>query len=112
MIPNTNMEILQSYSDKCWEILHTQGCIFEVEDLSKRLPAFLAMWGEQIVYVKYPTFKIQIFNGVIIKKVQIKTRLKSCCKMWRIGQKCMQQKRIILLLEGKWSVWIFPMLMR
>lgn len=68
LIPNTNMEILQSYSDKCWDILHTPGCIFEVEDLSKRMPAFLVTCGEQIVYVKYPTFKVQIFNGVNNKK--------------------------------------------
>ena len=29
LIPNTSMEILQKYSEKCWEILHTPGCVFE-----------------------------------------------------------------------------------
>lgn len=62
LIPNTSMEILQKYSDKCWEILHTPGCIFEVEKLSGNMPAFVVTMGQPLVYVKYPTFKIQIFD--------------------------------------------------
>ena len=42
MISNTRMEVLQDYSDQCWKMLHTQGCIFEVGDLSQRMPAFIA----------------------------------------------------------------------
>lgn len=63
LIPNTSMEILQKYSDKCWDILHTPGCIFEVEKLSSNMPAFVSTMGQPLVYVKYPTFKIQIFNS-------------------------------------------------
>lgn len=63
LIPNTNMEILQKYSDECWDILHTPGCIFEVKNLSDRMPAFLCTMGNPIVYIKYPTYKIQIFDS-------------------------------------------------
>lgn len=70
MIPSTNMVILKSYSDKCWNILQTDGCIFEVENLSDRMPAFIMTYGQPMVYVKYPTFKIQIYDG---KKSQIGT---------------------------------------
>ena len=41
LIPNTSMEILQKYSEKCWEILHTPGCVFEVDKLSDNMPAFV-----------------------------------------------------------------------
>ena len=69
MISNTRMEVLQDYSDQCWKMLHTQGCIFEVEDLSQRMPAFIANKEEQpVVFVKYPTFGIQIFDGDNKKK--------------------------------------------
>lgn len=64
LIPNTKMEILQSYSEKCWDILHTPNCIFEVNNLSDRMPAFLGTIQQPTVYVKYPTYKIQILcNG-------------------------------------------------
>ena len=38
------------------------GCIFETEKLSDLMPAFLVTTGPS-VYVKYPTYKIQKFNG-------------------------------------------------
>ena len=63
LIPNTRMEILQSYSEQCWDILHTPGCIFETENLSERMPAFITTIGQPAVYVKYPTYKIEIFDG-------------------------------------------------
>lgn len=63
LIPNTSMEILQKYSEKCWDILHTPGCIFEVNKLSDNMPAFVVTMGQPLVYVKYPTFKIQIFDN-------------------------------------------------
>lgn len=63
LIPNTSMEILQKYSEKCWDILHTPGCIFEVDKLSDNMPAFVVTMGEPVVYVKYPTFKIEIFDS-------------------------------------------------
>ena len=62
LIPNTSMEILQKYSEKCWEILHTPGCVFEVDKLSDNMPAFVVAGGRPIVYVKYPTFKIQVLD--------------------------------------------------
>lgn len=63
LVPNTNLELLQAYSEKCWNILHTDGCIFEVEKLSDRMPAFISTCMPPMVYVKYPTFKIQIFDS-------------------------------------------------
>lgn len=63
LIPDTNMDILQSYSEKCWDILHTPDCVFEVENLSERMPAFITNWNPPTVYVKYPTYKIQVFDG-------------------------------------------------
>ncbi len=63
LIPNTSMEILQNYSDKCWDILHTPNCIFEVDKVSDKMPVFVVIDDPPKVCVKYPTFKIQIFNG-------------------------------------------------
>ena len=63
MISNTNMEELQQYADECWKILHTPDCIFKVEDLSNNMPAYLVSSSEPpLVYVKYPTYMIQIFD--------------------------------------------------
>ena len=61
LIPNTSMEILQSYSEKCWNVLMTPGCIFEVAALSNNMPAFVITEEPPVVYVKYPTFKIEVF---------------------------------------------------
>ena len=63
LVPRTSMEVLQNYSDRCWDILHTPGCIFDVGDLANKMPAFVATVGRPRVYVKYPTFKIQIFDA-------------------------------------------------
>lgn len=63
LIPDDNMDILQSYSEKCWDILHTPDCVFEAENLSERMPAFITNWNPPMVYVKYPTYKIQVFDG-------------------------------------------------
>lgn len=60
LIPDTKMEILQNYSEKCWDMLHTPGCIFEVNNLSEKMPAFISTIEQPSVYVKYPTYKIQI----------------------------------------------------
>lgn len=108
MIPSTNMEILQSYSDKCWDILHTPGCIFEVEDLSKRLPAFLATWGEQVVYVKYPTFKIQIFNGVNNKKSTDQNTLEKLLQNVENRSKVYATKADYLIVGGRMECMDFP----
>lgn len=62
-IPNTSMEVLQAASEECWNVLHTENAIFEVESLSERMPAFITTFGQPVIYVKYPTFKIQIFDG-------------------------------------------------
>ena len=76
MLSNTNMEILQKYSEKCWETLHTQGCIFEVDKISKIMPAFLMTWNNSpLVYVKYPTYTIQIFDGKNVTKKTDQLRL-------------------------------------
>lgn len=68
LIPNTKMEILQSYSEECWNILHTEGCIFEVNNLSDRMPAFIVTRDKPTVFVKYPTYKIQILYNYSPKK--------------------------------------------
>lgn len=61
MISSTNMELLQQYSEDCWRTLHTEGCIFETAYFSDKMPAFISTM-EHLVYVKYPTFKIEILN--------------------------------------------------
>lgn len=61
MISSTNMELLQQYSEDCWRTLHTEGCIFETAYFSDKMPAFISTM-EYLVYVKYPTFKIEILN--------------------------------------------------
>ena len=63
LIPTTSLEILQQYSDQCWNLLHTPQCIFEVENFSDKMPAFITTFGDPVVYVKYPTYIIQIFDG-------------------------------------------------
>lgn len=67
-IPNTSMEVLQAVSEECWNVLHTENALFKVEGLSKKMPAFITTFGQPIIYVKYPTFKIQIFDGRDLQK--------------------------------------------
>lgn len=63
MITNTPLEQLEKYSNDCWNLIHTRGCLFEVDKLSERMPAYILTFGFPKVCVKYPTFRIQIFNG-------------------------------------------------
>lgn len=100
LITYANMEILQGYSDKCWEILHTQGCIFEVENLSDRMPAFLVTWGEPIVYVKYPTFKIQVFNRANHKKSVDQEALEDLLKNI-VNRSKVYASKVDFLVEGE-----------
>lgn len=79
LLSYTNMEKLQNYSDECWELLHTPGYFFTTEDLSDNKPAFLVAWA-QMVYVKYPTFKIQIFDSSYPKKRIVQKSLENILK--------------------------------
>ena len=62
MIPSIALEQLQNYSEQCWKTLHFPGCIFETKEISKNMPAFVTTFAPYKVYVKYPTYKIQIIN--------------------------------------------------
>lgn len=68
MISNTPLELLEKYSNDCWDLIHTDGCLFEVDKLSERMPAFITTFEPPRVYVKYPTYKIQIFDGEDVVK--------------------------------------------
>lgn len=61
-IPYTSLEIMQAYSDKCWETLHCAGCYFDADTISDTMPAFVSYThgSTPFVYVKYPTYKIVI----------------------------------------------------
>lgn len=61
-IPYTSLEIMQAYSDKCWETLHCAGCYFDANTISDTMPAFVSRTYDSSpsVYVKYPTYKILI----------------------------------------------------
>lgn len=61
-IPYTSLEIMQAYSDKCWETLHCAGCYFDAETISAAMPAFVSRTYDTSpsVHVKYPTYKILI----------------------------------------------------
>lgn len=61
-VSNISLERLEQYSEECWQLLHTPGCVFELENLSKKMPAFVTTWEPETVHVKYPTFTIQIFS--------------------------------------------------
>ncbi len=62
MIPAFALEQLQILSDKCWDQLHTPNSIFEVDGLSDNLPAFITSWEPPMVHVKYPTYKVSIYD--------------------------------------------------
>ena len=62
MLPNIALEQLQKLSDDCWKQLHMPNSIFETDNLSKYMPAFITTWEPPVVYVKYPTYKIHIYD--------------------------------------------------
>lgn len=62
MIPSIALEQLQYYSEQCWKTLHFPGCIFETKEINKNMPAFVTTFAPYKVYVKYPTYKVQIIN--------------------------------------------------
>lgn len=62
-IPKIAMEQLQAMSDKCWETLHTPNALFPTEEISDIMPAYVVKTNPGILFVKYPTFKIEVFNG-------------------------------------------------
>ena len=63
MLSETNMEMLYRYSEECWNLLKTEDSIFETASFSEKRPAVVLPFQEA-VYVKYPTFKIQIFDAI------------------------------------------------
>lgn len=67
-VSNISLERLEQYSEECWQLLHTPGCVFELENLSKKMPAFVTKWEPEAVHVKYPTFAIQIFSKENIRE--------------------------------------------
>lgn len=62
MLPNIALEQLQKLSDDCWKQLHMPNSIFETDNLSEYMPAFITTWEPPVVYVKYPTYKIHIYD--------------------------------------------------
>lgn len=63
-LSDTSLELLYSYSVNAWELLHEDNCIFEVKDISNKMPVFVMTSMENpCVYVKYPTYKIQVLNN-------------------------------------------------
>lgn len=63
LIPNISMEVLQSYSEQAWNLLHTPGCTFEINNISDIMPAYIVNQDSPMIHVKFPTYKIEIFNG-------------------------------------------------
>lgn len=62
LIPLIALENLQCISDECWHMLHNKAAIFSVEDISLNMPAFITSRKPPKVHVKYPTYKIDIYN--------------------------------------------------
>lgn len=62
LIPFIALENLQFISDQCWNMLHNKAAIFSVSDISANMPAFVTSWEPRQVHVKYPTYKIDIYN--------------------------------------------------
>lgn len=62
LVPILGIEHLQKISEKCWSDLHTQSAIFPVEEISNFMPAFVTIWNSPQVHVKYPTYKIDVYN--------------------------------------------------
>lgn len=63
MMPHIALSQLEEFSKRCWETLHTPGCLFETSELSQNMPAFVTLMNHPMVNVKYPTYKIQIVNA-------------------------------------------------
>ena len=63
LVPLLGLEHLQKISEKCWSDLHTQAAIFPVEEISNFMPAFVTTWEPPQVHVKYPTYKIDVYNN-------------------------------------------------
>ena len=104
MIPNTPLEILEKYSEDCWKLIHTKGCVFEVDKLSERMPAFITAitTAEPMLYVKYPTFKIQIFDGEDPKKLEkVLSGVKNISRVY-------QTKADYLVLNNQFKRLEFP----
>ena len=108
LIPNTKMEILQSYSEKCWDILHTPGCVFEVHNLSDRMPAFIVTMGQPIVYVKYPTYKIQILYNKNPKKHIEQSEIEELLKNVKNRSLVYSTKADFLIIGGELKEMPFP----
>ena len=62
LIPVLAIEQLQKLSDQCWTYLHTPTACFPVDEISDVMPAFVTTLKTPMVYVKYPTFKIDVYN--------------------------------------------------
>lgn len=108
LVPRTSLETLQKYSDKCWDILHTPGCIFETSDLANKMPAFVVTLGPPIVYVKYPTFKIQIFDGRNPQKSTSQTDLE-CLLQSVPNRSAVCAGRVdYMVIGGRWDEMEFP----
>lgn len=62
MLPHIALTQLQKYSDNCWLQLHAPNSIFKAENFSDYVPAFITTWNPPMVYVKYPTYKVHIYD--------------------------------------------------
>lgn len=62
-IPDFNLKDMQKMADDCWNLLNTEGALFEVEGLSDRLPAYVSkMCTPPRVVVKYPTYRVEVYQ--------------------------------------------------
>lgn len=61
-LPQVSLELLEDASIACWDSLHQENCIFDTNGLSDIMPAFITKWSPPSVYVKFPTFRIQVFG--------------------------------------------------
>ncbi len=57
-----NMDLLQSKSEACWDLLNAPGCWLEVDTFLENQPAFITktVTMEPMVHIKYPTYRIDI----------------------------------------------------
>ena len=63
MLSEASMEWLQSCSEESWKLLHTEGCIFETDKFSNRMPGYICKRPDcNMVVLKYPTYAIRVMD--------------------------------------------------
>ena len=108
MISDTSLELLEKHSIDCWELIHTSGCLFEVDKLSERMPAFIITMRTPMVYVKYPTFKVQIYNGKDPHKSTDQKELQDLLSDIKYVSDVCATKADYLIINGNFEQMEFP----